>query len=171
MKALLLLFIFTVLTGCKPSALNDDHKSDMEELTPSERNYREKILAPEWDLVEAHFECVVPPVLKNYYADPKSILRGPFDLKTPKLVEGYNQIHVEFFTLINESSIQFFEFFEKYLDIASDGGEGLYFVDPTLEDPEVFFFIMDGRGLHPTGLSLSEFLSNPRLEPTDYWDD
>jgi hypothetical protein len=51
--------------------------------------------------------------------------------KDPISVAGY--------TPINEDSLEFFPEFEQYLEFASDIGDGLYFIDPTLADPKVLF--------------------------------
>ena len=158
--ALLLLLAFA---GCS--------KTPKMTSTPEDHEFAQSLLTPNWQLVETHFNSQIPQILKDYYSDPRAILQDNFDLKIPKEVEGYSTIHVEFFTPIDESSIGHFEGFERFLDIASDGGEGIYFIDPKEDDAEVFLFVMDGHDLHPTGLRLSEFLKNPRLEPTDYWDE
>lgn len=129
--------------------------------------YHARLLNPMWELVESHFGCSIPAVLKSFYSDPGKVLQGGFDLRTPVDVDGADRIHIEDFSIIDESSTEHFEGFERFLEIASDGGEGLYFIDPRESDPEVHLFIMDGWDLHPTGLRLGGFLSDPRLEGSD----
>ena len=75
--------------------------------------------------------------------------------KSPLSIAGY--------TPIDESSLEFFPDFEQYLEFASDIGEGLYFIDPTLADPKVLFFEMDGYDLTPCRCTLSQFLAAPRV--------
>lgn len=141
------------------------------EPSPEEIEYTEKLLTPNWAVVEQHFNCTIPTILKEFYQEPESVLQSNYDLETPKEIEGYNRIHIECFSQISDFSIEHFEGFERFLDIASDGGAGIYFIDPKQTDIEVYLFIMDSYDLHPTGLTLIDFLTNQRLEPTDYWDE
>jgi hypothetical protein len=124
-------------------------------------------LHPDWQLVERHYGVTMPDLLKSFYADPNKVLQSDFDLETPNPVEGLHRIHVCTFTPINEGSIEAFPGFERFMEVASDGGEGLYFFDPKDSEPEVVLFVMDGYDLHPTGLSLRQVLESPRLEPSD----
>ncbi len=137
------------------------------EMIPATDEFAHELLHPEWQLVEGHYGISMPDMLKSFYADPNKVLQCEFDLETSGQIEGLHRIHVCTFTRINESSIQAFPGFERFLEIASDGGEGLYFFDPKDPEPEVYLFVMDGYDLHSTGLSLRHFLEGPRLEPND----
>ncbi|MES2659197.1 MAG: SMI1/KNR4 family protein [Verrucomicrobiota bacterium] len=137
------------------------------ELIPADAEFAQALLHPNWQLVEEHYGVTLPDSLKRFYADPNKVLQGEFDLETPREVEGGNRIHVQTFTRIDESSIEAFPGFERFLEIASDGGEGLYFFDPKDPEPEIYLFVMDGYDLHPTGLTLRQFLEGTRLEPDD----
>ena len=137
------------------------------EMIPATDEFAHELLHPEWQLVERHYGVPMPDLLKSFYADPNKVLLCDFDLETPKPVDGLDRIHVCTFTPINESSIEAFPAFERFLEVASDGGEGLYFFDPKDSELEVFLFVMDGYDLHPTGLSLRQFLEGLRLEPID----
>ncbi len=137
------------------------------EMIPTTDDFAQDLLRPNWRLVEEHYGVIMPDLLKRFYSDPKSVLQCEFDLETPKEVEGGDRIHVLTFSRINESSIEPFPEFERFLEIASDGGEGLYFFDPKDPEPEVYLFVMDEYDLHPTGLTLRQFLEGPRLEPND----
>lgn len=138
------------------------------ELIPQSDEYAQRLLSPQWDLVEEHFGTTISSRLKEFYADPSRVLQSEFDLVTAKEVEGERTIHIQSSEPISSRSIEAFEGFERFMEIASDGGEGLYFIDPRESDPEVCLFVMDGYDLYPTGLSLSEFLTAPRLEPPGY---
>lgn len=134
-------------------------------LIPTADEFAHELLHPDWQLVEGHYGVPMPDLLKSFYADPNKVLQVDFDLETQ--VEGLRRIHVCTFTRINESSIEAFPGFERFLEVASDGEEGLYFFDPKDSEPEVYLFVMDGYDLHPTGLSLRQFLEGSRLEPDD----
>jgi hypothetical protein len=137
------------------------------EMIPTTDEFAHELLHPDWQLVEGHYGVPMPDLLKTFYADPNKVLQCDFDLETPKQVDGLHRIHVCTFTRINESSIEAFEGFERFLEIASDDGEGLYFFDPKVPEQQVYLFIMDGYDLHPTGLSLRQFLEGSRLEPIE----
>lgn len=135
---------------------------------PINEDFAQELLHPDWQLVENHFGVAMPECLKAFYADPEKVLVGDFDLETPKEVDGGHRIQVLTFTPINAHSTEAFEGFGRFLEIASDGGEGLYFFDPKEAGQEVYLFVMDGGDLFPTGLSLPQFLEAPRLEPDDF---
>jgi len=146
---------------------SNDHPLD-EAHAAAAKEYEEKLLHPDWVLVEKHFGVPMPQDLKDYYANPAKVLQEDFYLDTPIEVEGKKRIRVCFFSKIDKHSTEWTsdsrEGLEIFLDIASDGGEGCYLIDPKEPDPEVHLFILDTWDLLPTGLKLSEFLSNPRLE-------
>jgi hypothetical protein len=137
------------------------------EFIPTTDEFAHGLLHPNWQLVEGHYGVSMPDLLKRFYADPNKVLQCEFDLETPKQVEGLHRIHVCTFTRINENSIESFPGFERFLEVASDGGEGLYFIDPKVSEPEVYLFVVDGYDMLPTGLSLRQFLEGPRLGPND----
>jgi len=154
-------YLCSVLDGCSRAIVAWDIREQMQERDA------EIVLQ---QAREAHPEAKAPRHLR-----PRRPVRLPrlpnlqttFDLATPVEVEGRRRIHVEFFDAIGSNSTEHFEGFERFLDIASDGGEGLYFIDPKASDPQVYLFVMDGYDLYPTGLKLSEFLTAPRLPEED----
>ena len=125
-----------------------------------DKGHFHRLSRPNFDLVEQHFEHPVPAALRQLYSDAEELSRQNFKVvlggkKPPLIVCGY--------TPINEKSLEFFPDFEQYLEFASDGGEGLYFIDPTLADPKVLLFEMDGYDLTPCRCTLSQFLAAPRV--------
>jgi len=115
---------------------------------------------PRFDLIEQHFGKPVPEALRSLYSDHDELRRQNFKVilggkKQPFIVCGY--------TPLDEKSLEFFPDFDQYPEFASDGGEGLYFIDPTLADPEVFHFEMDGYDLTPCRCTVSQFLAAPRV--------
>ena len=127
--------------------------------------YSQQLMHPNWQVVEAHFGVAMPQILKEYYADPAKILQEDYGLETPLEIEGKKRIRVYSFSPITARSISHFgPDFDRFLDIADDGGEAAYFIDPREQDPQVLLFSLETYDLFPTGLSLSEFLTNRRLE-------
>ncbi len=121
------------------------------------------LLNPEWRIIEDHFGVQMPSYLKQFYSEPDAVLVCKFDLKTPIEVEFGRRVHIEEFTAISKSTIEFFEGFERFIEFASDGGESLYFFDPKEADHPVYLFSMETYDLLPTGLNLKSFLSGKRL--------
>lgn len=127
---------------------------------PMTAEFFQQLSNPKFDLIEAHFGHPVPAALRRLYADHVELRRQGF-----KVVLGgkKHSIPVAGYTPINEDSLEFFPEFEQYLEFASDGGEGLYFIDPTLADPKVLHFEMDGYDLAPCRCTLSQFLAAPHI--------
>ncbi len=146
----------------------------------------EELLNPRFDLIEGHFSHPLPEPLRRLYADQNELSRTGFTVTTrsrfvSKLANLWSfllrtvtsgrsggrsrsQWFVESYTPLNENSLKFFEGFERFIEFADDGSEGLYFIDPTERDPEVFLFVMDGYDLIPVGCTLSRFLRARRHE-------
>ena len=128
-------------------------------MIPESHPLAQELLNPDWPLVERHFGCLMPPALKEFYADPTKILQSRFDLDAPK----YGRIHVWSFSTIDHRTIEFFEGYERFIDLASNGGEGSYFFDPKEPNPHVYMYDTGDNKLYPMGLTLSNFLGAPRL--------
>lgn len=128
-------------------------------MIPESHQLAQELLNPDWPLVEQHFGVLMPPPLKEFYADRTKILQSRFDLESPK----YGRTHVWSFSTIDHGTIKFFEGYERFIDLASNGGEGSYFFDPKETNPQVYLYDTGDNELHPIGWTLSEFLNAPRL--------
>jgi hypothetical protein len=137
------------------------------EQKPRDSEYGTQLLNPDWAAIEAHYGVALPQVLKSFYANPEKVLQGEFEIKVPRKVVGSKRAFIATFTPIDPDCISIFEGFEQYMEIASDGGEGLYFISPRDNDSPVWHFDMEDYSLTNTGLSLGRFLSAERLPPRD----
>ncbi len=150
----------------------------------------EELRNPKFELVESHFSHPVPQSLRRLYADHDELARTDFTVITGSrvlanvanfwwsLVEHgqrdkriRTQWFVESYSPINEDSLESFEGFERFLEFADDGSEGLYVIDPTEQDPQVYLFMMDSHELIPVGCRLSRFLRARRLDGEPEEDD
>lgn len=125
-----------------------------------ELDYETRLHNPQFDLIEQHFGHPVPAALRQMYADPAILSREPFSVSIPS-VDKPKHWFVESFTPIDPNTLEFFEGFEQYIGFASDGSEGIYVIDPTQPDPEVYYFDMEGYTLDPCDSTLSQFLTFP----------
>jgi hypothetical protein len=55
---------------------------------------------------------------------------------------------------------------ERFFSFANDGCGNGYFIDPTLDDPEVLLHDHESGELTPVAGRLSEFMKWPRVETT-----
>ncbi len=124
-------------------------------------DFTERLHNPNFEIVERHFAHPVPEALRRHHANHQKVDQCDFNIMVGAEL---NPWFIGGFTPIDENSVQFFEGFERFLDIADDGSEGLYFVDPTQADPEVFYFELDDYELTSCGCTLSEFLTSPRRD-------
>ena len=148
-----------------PPPVPQKRKSESEE-------YEERVKQlqnPRFDLIEAHFKHPVPQPLKELYQNREELLRWRFVVDVPVPQEildragddaEFEQISVERYEPIDGKTMESWgPGMENYIEFASDGGEGIYCIDPRETDPEVHLFIMDGADLIPLEVPLSEFLS------------
>lgn len=151
-----------------PKAANPN-SIDMPELIPQDDEYAQRLLNPRWDIVEDHFGGRVPQQLKDFYADPSRVLLVEYDLETTENGNPFEgRLYVLSFDVIDEDITTPYGEYDKHIVLAHDEGDGLYLIEPTEEDPDVFYLYMNASGgLRFTGLCLSSFLSAPRLEPRE----
>ncbi len=130
-------------------------------MNPEVARFIERQHNPKFELIEAHFGHPVPNALKALYKDTSQLDERDFTI-TIMSSDGARQWFIGDFSPIDEESLKFFPGFEKYLEIANDASEGLYFIDPTQPDPEVLYFDMESYEVTPCGAALSVFLTAPR---------
>ncbi len=126
-------------------------------------DFEERQRNPKFDLIEQHFGHPVPASLRRLYANPEELNEQDFTI-TLVTAEGSRQWFVGDISPIDESSLEFFEGFERFIEFANDASEGVYFIDPTQAEPDVAYFDMESYELTPCGCTLSEFLAAPRRE-------
>jgi hypothetical protein len=125
-------------------------------------NYNTKLLNPKFELIEQRFDCEVPKSLKQLYSNREEVLRRNFVINRSPGADQERDMKVKAYVPIDENCFSSFEGYRNYIEIASSGGEGIYFIDPTQSDPEVFLFVMESYELFPLGLVLSKFIALPK---------
>lgn len=141
--------------------------SDMSPHAAPVLSYEERLLNPQWDVLEKHFGVPMPKVLKEFYAAPAKVQQTEFRLKIKNKIEDAYYVNVDRFHPLDKDAIYESDDNEPdLLSIASDAAEGEFFFDPRESALEVIMLV-DYADYYETGLSLEEFLKAPRLPQID----
>lgn len=127
-------------------------------------DHQNRLLNPRFDLLESHFNCKVPTALRLLYDNRAEIIRTGIFVDVTSVVGESQELYVQAYEPIDETIHDAFPGFERFLEFALCGGPFLYMIDPSIEDPEVHLFNMEGASyeLTPLHVQLSQFVSAPR---------
>jgi hypothetical protein len=128
-----------------------------QKLAEMSRRRRERLLHPDWAAFAKHYGRPPPPLLKALYETPEDILRGGFEVQSPRgdeyYIAWYEPADAENWNGPGDLPGQ-----EKYFVFANDGFGNHYTVDPAQDDPPVVFFDHDTGEINEVCGALSEFL-------------
>jgi hypothetical protein len=141
------------------------------EIDEHSRRHRERLLAPDFAALEAHFGTALPDALKRLYADKEEILRGErgdFEVMVTGLNGATKSWYIAFYEPADAQSLaESWEGCEPYFFFANDGCGNDYMIKPGLPDPEVLFHDHETGEIVQVAPSLTSFLASPKQIPAD----
>ena len=145
---------------------NENSQSDFD----SGDEHFQKLKSPRFDLIEEHFRCKVPESLRALYSNHKEIVRTDIYIKVKSSFGEMRELYIQAYDPIDENVLISFPGREKYINFACCIGPYIYMIDPTLTDPEVCLYSVEGTTdqFEPLGITLSEFISAPRRYADDF---
>ena len=128
--------------------------------------FRERVLHPRWDTIEAGLGRPVPRLLREMYAAPEALLRGHFYLRRP---DGQARAWVDLFLPMDAEALHPYGLTLPPGAVAfadDEHGDPYFYVPDASEFGDGPVFLLDHRngsvGPEPLAASLADFLRWPR---------
>lgn len=129
-----------------------------------QQELKDRLLNPDFESVEKHFEHSIPAALRSLYEDRDAILQMEFSTAKDAGVNERGRFYISSFEPMDMKNVNnSYIACEKYFCFANDGCGNSYMVDPGLSDPPVMFHNFEELKIEAVGSSLSEFLSWPKF--------
>ncbi|MFM8471442.1 MAG: SMI1/KNR4 family protein [Limisphaerales bacterium] len=138
------------------------------EIEEQSRHFQERLLAPEFAAVEAHFNATLPEQLKQLYSNKEEILRGDFEVEVAHTTDENGPWFIAFYEPADMDSVrEAWPGCEPYFAFANDGCGNDYLIKPGTADPEVVFHDHETGEMVQVAPSLSAFLASPKRISTE----
>lgn len=133
------------------------------QLEAASHRFRERLQNPDIAALEKHFGYPFPSALRSLYGNQEELVRGDFDVAATADATGADWRFIAYYLPADEESVKYpWPGLEKYFAFADDGLGNGYLVNPTDDDPPVFYHDHEEGALEEICEHLSEFMKWPR---------
>ena len=138
-----IVWIYRKIRGPQERLKNDEYS----------RRFLERLRAPDFSAIEAHFGVTIPPALKEFYASDQ--LTGDCDFE----ING-DDWSIAFFQPLDEDSLrESWSGCEEFVSVANDGSGNEYVFDPKSELKAIQFHDHETGEFYDVTPTLDEFLA------------
>jgi hypothetical protein len=155
--ALAFLFLRDVIFNRLPSK---------EKMAAFARLFEERLLMPDFDGLEKHFDHALPKQLKTLYENRGEILKTEFEVVGNATDKKRNVWYVSFYQPADLKNVRDSSPIAKEVfEFANDGWGNGYTIDPRLDDPPVMFYDHESGAWSRVANNLSELMAMMRRRP------
>lgn len=133
----------------------------------SQEEYDRRLLKPDFAAVERHFGCMIPPAIRELYADSELILKKDFLIQPTNALDGIEEFDIAYFVPADVEGMESWWPAEDRKFIIADTGCGdPYYVTLSLVQPDrlpVYVLYHDGGDTLKVADSLEEFVDACRI--------
>lgn len=138
-----------------PRRSKNDHRIAAE-------RFQNRLRNPDLDAVAAHYGTYISRALRSLYSNLNELTRTDFDVIPP---DGADPIQIFSYNPADDENLHsVWPGCEKFYAFADDGGGNELLVDPTLDDPPIWWHNHETGELEMVAARMSEFMKWERCE-------
>ena len=103
----------------------------------SQEEYDQRLLNPDFAAVERHFGCMIPPAIRELYADSELVLKKDFLIRPTNASEGADDFVIAYFVPADVEGMEsWWPAQDRKFIIADTGCGDPYYVELSLRQPD-----------------------------------
>ena len=148
--------------------LNDwifHRRPNKKEMAAFSKHFEERLLKPDIQALEQHFEHALPQALKTFYSSQEEILRENIEVIGTNSSGEKTVWNIAFFQPADLENVrEAWPDTKQVFEFANDGFGNGYTIDPKLENPPVMFYDHETREWEKVADNFEDFLGMVRRQ-------